>query len=171
MTTLKMTAGEAFPDLSWPRIDGGAVEPALGTGWRVLIVYRGQHCPLCKGYLKTLNDLLDDFKAADIAVSVLSADSLDQAKGDAEKYRWTFPVAYGLTVDQMRQLGLYISTPLSPQETDHDFPEPGLFVISPQGQTQIIDVSNAPFARPDLKSLLGGLQYVIAKSYPIRGQA
>ena len=171
MTTLKMTAGAAFPDLSWATVDGGAVAPARGTGWRVLIVYRGQHCPLCKGYLKTLNDSLDEFKAAGIAVSVLSADSLDQAKGDAEKGRWTFPVAYGLRADEMRQLGLYISAPLSRQETDHDFPEPGLFVINPQGEAQIIDVSNAPFARPDLKSLLGGLQFVIAKGYPIRGRA
>jgi hypothetical protein len=45
-----------------------------------------------------------------------------------------------------------------------------VFVINPQGQAQIIDISNAPFARPDLKSLLGGLQFVIAKGYPIRGQ-
>ena len=171
MTPTKMIAGAAFPDLSWPTVDGGAVEPALGTGCRILVVYRGQHCPLCKGYLKTLNEMLGDFKAAGFAVSVLSADSRDQAKGDAEKYRWNFPVAYGLSADQMRRLGLYISTPLSPQETDHDFPEPGLFVINPQGQAQIIDISNAPFARPDLKSLLGGLQFVVARDYPVRGRA
>lgn len=171
MPTTKLMAGAPFPDLSWPTVDGSSLEPVLGSGWRLLVVYRGKHCPLCKGYLKTLNDLLEDFTAANISVCVLSADTLEQAKSDVEKYRWRFPVGYGLTVDQMRTLGLYVSTPLSPDETDHLFPEPGAFVINPQGQTQIIDISNAPFARPDLKSLLGGLQYVIAKSYPIRGQA
>lgn len=169
-TTKMMTAGAPFPDLSWPSVDGGEVAPAAGSGWRLLVVYRGAHCPLCKGYLKTLNDMREDFAAAGIAVTVLSADSLDQARGDVEKYGWSFPVGYGLTTDQMRSLGLYVSTPISSAETDHDFPEPGVFAINPQGQAQIIDVSNAPFSRPDLKSLLGGLQYVIAKGYPIRGQ-
>lgn len=171
MPTSKMTAGEAFPDLSWPTVDGGSIEPVLASGWRLLIVYRGRHCPLCKMYLKTLNEMLGDFAAANIAVSVLSADSLEQARQDAQSHHWKFPVGYGLTPDQMRELGLYVSSPLSPNETDHDFPEPGLFVINPQGYAQIIDVSNAPFARPDLKSLLAGLQYVIAKDYPIRGLA
>lgn len=170
MTTTKMTAGATFPDMSWPAVDGGLVEPARGSEWRLLVVYRGKHCPLCKGYLKTLNDMLADFSVANIEVSVLSADSLDQAKADVEKYGWKFPVGYGLTPDQMRTLGLYISSPLSPEETDHPFPEPGVFVINPQGQAQIIEISNAPFARPDLKALLGGLQFVIAKDYPIRGQ-
>ena len=34
------------------------------------------------------------------------------------------------TVEQMQQLGVYISHPRSPQETDHPFAEPGLFVIN-----------------------------------------
>jgi hypothetical protein len=71
----------------------------------------------------------------------------------------------------MRTLGLYISDPRSPQETDHQFAEPGVFVINPRGETQIIDISNAPFARPALPALLKGLQFVISKDYPIRGRA
>ncbi len=31
--------------------------------------------------------------------------------------------------------------------------------------------ANAPYARPDLKSLLKGLQLVMSKNYPIRGLA
>ncbi len=69
----------------------------------------------------------------------------------------------------MRRLGLYVSEPRSPQETDRPFPEPGLFVINPDHQLQIIDVSNAPFARPDLASLLDGLKFIQDKDYPIRG--
>ena len=171
MQPTKMVAGHPFPRMSWPAVGGGRVEPGRQTGWRVLIVYRGKHCPLCKGYLKTLNNMLGELEAANIAVSALSADSLAQAQADVEKYLWKFPVGYDLTPDQMRELGLYTSDPLSPGETDHPFPEPGLFVINPEGRVQIIDVSNAPFSRPDLKALLGGLQFVIAKNYPIRGRA
>ncbi|MBA2723548.1 MAG: hypothetical protein H0U56_11765 [Methylibium sp.] len=46
-----------------------------------------------------------------------------------------------------------------------------MFVINPAGDTQIIDISNAPFARPDLKSLLKGIQFVMGNDYPIRGRA
>jgi hypothetical protein len=80
-------------------------------------------------------------------------------------------VGYDLSIDDMRTLGLYVSNPRSPQETDRPFAEPGLFVINPQGDAQIIDISNAPFARPELKSLLNGLRFVISKQYPIRGSA
>lgn len=171
MSSTKLTAGAAFPDLSWPAVGGDQLELSKGDGWRLLVVYRGQHCPLCKGYLKTLNELVSAFDAAQITVAALSADSREQALADVEKFGWTFPVGYGLTVSQMRELGLYVSLPRSAAETDHPFPEPGLFVINPQGLTQIVDVSNAPFARPDLKALLAGLQYVIANAYPIRGTA
>lgn len=171
MQSTKMVAGAPFPQMFWPTVEGGKLDLASGTGWRLLVVYRGKHCPLCKGYLKTLNDLSSEFETAGIAVSVLSADPLEKAQADVAKYGWKFPVGHDLTPNQMRVLGLYISEPLSGQETDRPFAEPGLFVINPDGRAQIIDISNAPFVRPDLKALLGGLQFVIARDYPVRGQA
>ena len=69
----------------------------------------------------------------------------------------------------MRALGLYISEPRSTQETDHLFPEPALFVINPAGLLHFVDIANAPFLRPDLDRLIGGLGGVILKNYPIRG--
>lgn len=170
MDTKKMAAGEKFPAMAWNAVSGDRVSPAHGEGWRALIVYRGKHCPICKSYLNTLNEMLDEFQAADIAVSTVSADNKDKAAAEVAECGWKFPVGYDLSVDQMRQLGIYISDPRSPQETDRPFAEPALFVINPDGNTQIIDISNAPFARPDLKSLLKGLQFVISKDYPIRGR-
>jgi peroxiredoxin len=171
MQTEKMAAGAVFPSLSWDTVAHGAMAPAQGTEWRLLIVYRGKHCPLCKAYLDELNGMLPAFATADISVMTLSADSQEQARTEVQECGWTFPVGYGLTVSQMRTLGLYISDPRSPQETDHQFAEPGVFVINPRGETQIIDISNAPFARPALPALLKGLQFVISKDYPIRGRA
>ena len=37
------------------------------------------------------------------------------------------------------------------------------------GNIQIIDISNATFARPDLEGLLGGIKLVRANDYPVRG--
>ena len=167
----RIPAGSAFPALEWSQTDGGMLAPAGTEGWRLLVVYRGAHCPLCRKYLKTLESLQPAFADAGITVAALSADPGERAIKEAGEEGWTFPVGYDLTPDQMRTMGLYVSSPRSPEETDRDFAEPGLFVINPQGAIQIVDVSNAPFARPDLEGLLHGLKFVIAKDYPIRGTA
>jgi len=35
----------------------------------------------------------------------------------------------------------------------------------------MIDIANAPFIRPDLEQILGGISFVQEKNYPIRGTA
>jgi hypothetical protein len=69
----------------------------------------------------------------------------------------------------MQALGLYVSNLRSADETDRPFPEPGLLVVNSEGKVQIIDISNAPFARPDLNSILKGVKFIQEKRYPIRG--
>ena len=166
----KMTAGEYFPALSWMTVQGAKLSTAQELGWRVLIVYRGKHCPLCKSYLNTLNEMLDEFLSTEIKVSVVSADTKEKAQSQVAECGWKFPVGYDMSIDDMRQLGLYISEPRSPEETDRPFAEPAVFVVNAAAETQIIDISNSPFARPDLKSLLKGLKFVVSKDYPIRGR-
>ena len=168
-TSTKLSAGAAFPKMNFLTTAGGQIDVAGSPGWRMLAVYRGKHCPLCKKYFKTLDGLLEEFKAAGISVSAVSADPKEKAEADVAEHGWRFPVGYGMTLDQMRQLGLYISEPRSPQETDRPFSEPGLFVVNPQGNVQILDISNAPFARPDLATILMGIKFVAEKGYPVRG--
>ncbi len=167
----KLRAGSTLPPLTLPAVGGGELRVG-GTGaWQMLVVYRGKHCPLCKKYLKTLDGLLPDFGTLGIEVVAASADPKEKAEADVAEHGWRFPVGYAMTTDQMRALGLYVSEPRSPQETDRPFAEPGLFVLNADGQAQIIEVSNAPFARPDLGNLLNGLKFVREKNYPIRGTA
>lgn len=165
----KLAADAVFPSLPISLLGGGTLDPAAMPGWRVLIVYRGRHCPLCKAYFKTLNGLLDEFKAADVAVVAVSADPKEKAEDDVASEGWRFPVGYGLTLDQMRMLGLYISTPRGPAETDRPFAEPGLFVINPDNRLQIVSISNAPSARPDLAAILRGIKLARERGYGPRG--
>ncbi len=150
---------------------GGRNAQAEASGWRALIVYRGKYCPICKSYLTALNHMREEFRSAGVAVSAVSADTREKAEAEVAECGWTFPVGHYLSIDDMRQLGVYVSDPRSPQEADRPFAEPALFVINPDAEAQIIDISNAPFPRPDLKSLLNGLQFVISKDYPMRGRA
>ena len=169
MISQKVKAGSEMPKLSLPRAGGGVVKVGDSASWQVVVVYRGKHCPICRTYLKTLDGLLDQFGAAGTDVIAISADFKEKAEAEVNEENWRFAVGYDLRPDQMRQLGLYISEPRSPQETDRPFAEPGLFVINPQGRIQVVDISNAPFARPELSGVLKGLTFIQEKQYPIRG--
>lgn len=152
-------------------VDGSDIQ--IGSSnerWTLLIVYRGKHCPRCKRYLNKLNAMLSDWQAL-MDVVVTSADPLEKAKADQAEHGWTFPLTYGLTEQQMRDLGLYISDPLSPDETDRRFAEPGTFAIRPDGTLMLVDISNGPASRPDLDELLDGMRFNIENDRPARGLA
>lgn len=74
-------------------------------------------------------------------VVAVSSDPEAKALAMAEAAAPTLPVAYGLSIEQMRNLGLYVSHPRSPEETDQPFPEPGMFAVNAEGKVQLIDIS------------------------------
>jgi peroxiredoxin len=167
-----LQAGSTFPNTDVISLTGDTLTLGTARGghdWQLVVVYRGLHCPLCKNYLAKLQELERDFNGLGVDVVAVSGDPQEKAQAFADEKELTLTVAHGLTVAQMSTLGLYISEPRSAQETDRPFAEPGLFVINSNGTIQIVDVSNAPFARPDLQGLLGGIKFVRANDYPIRG--
>lgn len=168
----KLQAGSKVPEIALKTVGGGSAK--LGgprDGWQLVVVYRGKHCPICKRYLTGLKELMPGYAEAKTEVLAVSTDPEEKAKTFADEIKPNYPLAFGLSIDDARRLGLYISSPRSPQETDKPFAEPGLFVINPKGEAQIVDISNAPFARPDLGAILNGLKFVQANNYPIRGTA
>lgn len=170
MTSL--LAGQAFPKTNVAQLGGDTL--TLGTpqapyDWQLVVVYRGLHCPLCKKYLSQLDELKTQFHDLGVDVVAVSGDPEAKAKAMQEETGFSLPMGHSLEVAQMAALGLYISDPRSPQETDQPFPEPGLFVVNEKGHIQILDVSNAPFARPDLNSIVGGIKFIRSNDYPIRG--
>ena len=162
MTTPKLAAGSAFPAIDLPVLSGGTrslAKPRDGFDWQLTIVYRGKHCPLCTTYLKELNDRLPDFTAQGTDVLAVSADTATRAAAHMEEVAPQFDVAYGLTIPQMQQLGLYISGLENGRDVEAPFAEPGLFVIDDSGLLQITDISNVPFARPDLAWIAKGIGF------------
>ncbi len=174
MNNFKLAAGEAFPDITVSTLAGGEMnlaKPATPHDWRVVVVYRGKHCPVCTRYLSELNAFVPKLIELGIDLVAVSADSQEKAETQMLDVKPDYPVGYGLSIEQMRQLGLYISVPRSPEETDREFAEPGLFVINELGQLQVVDIANAPFARPNFDSLIMGLGFIRNpdNNYPIRG--
>ena len=169
---MALAAGSEFPKIEVAKLGGGTLtlgDAQKGHDWQLVVVYRGLHCPICKRYLAQLNEMADEFYQLGIDVVTVSGDGETKAQAMADEQELTLPMGYGLSVAQMAALGLYVSDPRSPEETDQPFPEPGMFVVNGEGNIQILDISNAPFARPDLSGLLSGLKFVRTNGYPIRG--
>ena len=165
----KLPAGSDLPVLTVPSVGGG--ELVLGgkrEGWQAIFVYRGLHCPICKAYLAKVEAKLGDFADLGADVVAVSGDPKDKAEAFATEVGLTMAVGYDLSVAQMRELGLYISSPRSDAETDRPFPEPALFVVTPDGKLQIVEIANAPFVRPELDWVVRGLK-LGKDGYPIRG--
>jgi peroxiredoxin len=172
MNNSKPQVGAPVEPLTLPLV--GSVETITIGGpkprWTMFFVYRGRHCPRCKRYLNKLNAALPAWsKHMDVVVA--SADTAEKAAADLQEFGWSFDLAYGLQEDQMRALGLYVSTPLSDAETTGNFAEPGAFAIRPDGTLMLVDISNGPAARPDLEELLDGMIFNIANNRPVRGTA
>jgi len=170
----KLSAGEPFPTIKVKKLGGGEIDlgvPGSLYDWRLVIIYRGKWCPFCTEYLTELKGLVSGFNEQGLDVVAVSADTEAWAQSHADDVQPNFEVGFGLTVEQMERLGVYISNPYSDAEPATPFAEPALFVINENGLAQIIDISNIAFARPDLKTLLRGLQHIRSpgKNYPIRG--
>ncbi len=174
MKTDKLHAGAEFPALPVQSRDDGVVDISKPTGtadWQMVVVYRGRHCPMCTKFLNNLATFRQRLLDIGVDIAAVSADSKEQLEDHLERLEVNFPLFFGLTAEQMQALGLYVSHPRSEQETDHNFPEPGLFVINGDGHLQVVDLSNNPFARPDLEVFVSGLEWIRSpdNNYPIRG--
>lgn len=174
MTSFKLAAGSKFPSIKVARLGGGDItlgQPSDKANWQLISVYRGKHCPYCSRYLQELDTLVPRVKNIAIDVVAVSADSLDRAEPHIAQLDVNLPIGYDLSVTQMKTLGLYISEPRSAAESLRPFAEPGLFVVNDSGLLQVTDISNGPFVRPHLETLIGGLEFIRNpdNNYPIRG--
>ena len=61
-------------------------------------------------------------------------------------------IAFGLSEEKAREWGLYISKSIKESESAV-FCEPGLFIIKEDGSLYLANVSNMPWARPDVSTL------------------
>lgn len=172
MPTNKLDSGGILPEITLPIVGGGQAtlgQASQADHWRLVFIYRGLHCPICHEYLKKLDSLKDDFAQAKAEIIVASGDPEAKAAQMVAEEQLSLQVAYGLGIEQMRSLGLWISEPRSADEVDRPFPEPALFAINTDGKIQLIDQSNTPFNRSDLTELLDTVIWIRENDYPIRG--
>lgn len=162
MSSMKLDVGQVLPEMILPELGGGEVNlstPSDPYKWRMIVVYRGKHCPMCSSYLTKLKELLPDFGAIGVEVVVASADPKHYAQAQIGGSLPGLKVCFGMTPEQMRQWGLYISDPRFGSD-GRPFSEPALFVVTGNGDLRVVNIGNAPFCRPDLSMVLMGLRFI-----------
>ena len=137
----------------------------------MMVFYRGKHCPVCKKYLQQLQNKIDMFINRGVNLIAISSDSEERAKESYQEWAVSdLPIGYGFSIEQARNLGLYISKGISEGEPEF-FIEPGLFLVRPDGTLYSASIQSMPFARPDFDEVIKGIDYIIEKDYPARGEA
>ena len=159
------------PELSLNLVGGGTwlLSDQTPQHFTMVIFYRGLHCPVCKNYLYNLNTMMDQILELGFSVVVASMDTKEKA--EKTKADWGLDrvdVAYGLDIGMAQKWGLYISTSIKEAENDI-FSEPGLVWIRADGRLYLIDITNMPWARPDLETLMPKAKFAVENNYPARG--
>ena len=167
----KLTPDAQAPALKLPLVGGGTFDLAAETPetFTMVLFYRGYHCPVCKMYLGGMMEALKDYEAAGFTVVAVSMN--DEALAQKSVDEWGLSglrVAHSLSMEQAKDWGLWISKAFKDVEADF-FTEPGLFWVRPDGKLYLADISNMPWARPDLRFLLSKVGYALENNYPARG--
>ncbi|WP_297103860.1 redoxin family protein [uncultured Devosia sp.] len=159
--------GRPLPDFALTLADGGTL-PLVAPGWRLLVIFRGAHCPMCEAFLSKAEEQRQSYDEAGIALVLATADPADRAAAFLSRTGYRGRVAAGLTLEQMTQLGLHITQP-DGTGASQPFAEPAAFATDDHGRLHLVQIGNAPYARPDLAALLAGLVYDRSNAIPARG--
>jgi len=168
---------QPVPKLCVPTVDGQSwdLTQHLGKHFTLVVFYRGLHCPICSRYLGDLNKKLDKFTSRGTEVIAISGDDRERAertRGDWSLDKLT--LGYGMSLDEARKWGLYLSSGRGKTSTGHEEPalffEPGMFLIRNDGTLYFGSVQTMPFARPSFAEVLGALDFVLTNDYPARGE-
>lgn len=146
------------------------------SNFALIVFYRGLHCPVCRAYLGELNRLHGEFESRGVDVVAVSTDTAERAGRAAADWRLdVLAVGYGLSIDEARQWGLYISTSRGKTSIGIEepalFSEPGIFLVRPDSTLYFATVQTMPFARPHFSEFLTAIDFVAKNNYPARGEA
>ena len=140
-------------------------------GGTLLAFYRGLHCPICKTFLKELDDRIGDFAIRGVRLLALSGDTQEHAAklvDDMQIIR--LPVGFGLSMQTARvDWDLFISTARDGTEEPKYFSEPGLFWVRADGTVAFSVVHSLPFMRPAADQILKAIDFALSKGFPPRG--
>lgn len=138
----------------------------------LVVFYRGYHCPVCRGYLRQLDGLLDSFaEVGTTSVVAVSGDDDERATKSATEWGIErLSLGYGQSIESMRAWGLFVSKAIKDTEPA-EFGEPGLFLVRPDATLYAGVINTMPFGRPHLDEVISMIRHANDRNYPARGEA
>ena len=175
---MKLATRQPVPNLSVSTLDGPSwtLDQQSDENFTMVVFYRGLHCPKCKLSLNELNRKAAEFAELGVGIIVVSCDSEERARVTRDDWKLdNLTIGYGLSIDDARAWGLYISTSNGVTSIGVEEPalfcEPGLFIIQPDGNLYMTAIQSMPFARPLFAEVAPAIKFVLEKGYPARGEA
>jgi peroxiredoxin len=165
--------GRPAPELIVELLSGGTYELAdhEPAAFTMVVFFRGLHCPVCQVQLRELDRRLDELSERGVDVVAVSGETRERTAQIRDAWRLgRLALGYGLSEEQMRSWGLFVSHGINDNEPPV-FNEPGLFLIKPDGTVYYESTLSMPAGRPRLDDMLGGIDYWTAHDYPARGEA
>lgn len=165
------------PELSLPLAGGGRwrLSDQKPKHFTMLAFYRGMHCSVCRDYLGKLQLMHAAFNRHGVTPIAISMDNADRAC--STEVGWGLSdlcVAYGLSLEQARDWGLYVSRGAGVSslgiEEPPMFVEPALFLVRPDRTLYFASVQSMPFGRPCFEEMLNGIEKAVASDRPARGE-
>ncbi|MGZ0655399.1 redoxin domain-containing protein [Coraliomargarita sp. W4R72] len=169
---MKLIPQKNAPKLTLSRLEGEdwSLVNQHPENFQLLIFYRGAHCPICKSYLEKLNHLIGDATELGIAVFVASGDNEQRARKSRNEWKIdNIDLGYGMSVEQMKAWGLYLSNGIKESEPTV-FGEPGLFLIKPDHTIYYATYNSMPMGRPDVREVIDFVKFALENDYPARGE-
>ncbi len=167
----RLLSGSRAPGLDVPLAGGGQwrLSEQAPKNFTLILVFRGVHCSFCRPEVEKLQALRS--KLADLGIEAFAVSMDDEVRARRMSNEWDLtdlPVGYGLSLQQARSWGLFVSRRVKDVEPAV-FSEPGCFLVRPDGTLYAQFQSTAPWMRLDLDILLRGVQIAMDRGTPPRG--
>jgi peroxiredoxin len=163
--------GMGVPDFSVPLVGGGRWQLSRATPARFTLIdfYRGRHCPRCHLHILDLKSKLARFAERGVECIAVSMDDKDKAVSSMQDWGLEgLKLGHSLAEADARALGLYLTTAITEREP-RLFSEPAIMLVRPDASLYSALYGTNPFARVHAADILEGLDVIIARDYPARG--
>lgn len=135
--------GELFPKMELRLVGGGQlmVPADLSRSYAVLLAYRGSWCTFCNAHLASFEQAMPRLREENITVLAFSVDDEAHAKETVDKHNLSFPVGYGVDLEQTGALlKCYINRQRGVLEASN-------FLLAPDGRVEVAVYSSKTIGR------------------------
>ncbi|MDO9477561.1 MAG: peroxiredoxin family protein [Pseudohongiella sp.] len=148
--------GDTIPAIAAPDQNGDVktLSDLAGEKGLVLVLSRSfDWCPYCIAQLQKLVDVAPQFAELGVTVAAMTYDSQDILKAAEEDYSVNFPLLQDIDVKHVTALGI-LNEQYEPGQRAYGIPEPGIFLLSPDGTIRFKFADQDYRMRPDFSLVL-----------------